>query len=155
QTVCFVELGEKTVVYKPKSLKIDAAFQKMISWLNERVDVELPTLALLDLREHGWVEFVPAIEARDEKEVSDAFLRMGMLLALIQLCGASDMHYENIIFSGAKPYLIDLETLLTPRLELHASDLGGWQYKAMAAWPVLETGYLGRRSSGQYDASAA
>lgn len=41
--------------------------------------------------------------------------RYGQCIALAYLLGITDLHYENVIFSGGVPHLIDLETMLTPK----------------------------------------
>jgi type 2 lantibiotic biosynthesis protein LanM len=104
------------VVYKPRSLAIDAHFQDLLSWLNERGDhAPFRTLGLLDRESHGWMEFVPAKECASEEEVRRFYERQGGFLALLYVIEAVDFHYENLIASGEHPVLIDLESLFHPR----------------------------------------
>jgi type 2 lantibiotic biosynthesis protein LanM len=40
----------------------------------------------------------------------------GSLLALLHILGSSDCHYENIVASGDRPVVVDLETVLQPEI---------------------------------------
>ena len=42
---------------------------------------------------------------------------LGRLLCIVYVLGGTDFHYQNIIASGQSPVLIDLETILQPRVE--------------------------------------
>ena len=47
------------LVYKPKSMAVDAHFQELLSWINERGNhPKLRTLKVLDRGSYGWSEFV-------------------------------------------------------------------------------------------------
>ncbi len=115
--------GERTVlllrfesglrlVYKPKPLALDAAFQKILVWLNERgADLELRTLHVVDRGTYGWVEFITPSPCASAEEVRRFYLRQGGYLALFYALAATDFHHENLLALGEYPIPIDLETL--------------------------------------------
>lgn len=102
----------RKLVYKPKSLDVDAAYHRLVDWLSERAGFELPTLKVLARDAYGWSEFAERRPCRDEAEAGDFFRRSGMLLGLMYLLSGSDLHFENLIPSGPYPMPIDLETIL-------------------------------------------
>ncbi|MFP3939466.1 MAG: type 2 lanthipeptide synthetase LanM family protein [Thermoanaerobaculia bacterium] len=105
------------VVYKPRSLAVDRAFEALVRWLDERgADPPLAALRVLDRGQYGWQEFVLTRPAADEAAVERFFQRQGAWAALLFVLEGSDFHYENVIAVGEHPILVDLETLFRPRV---------------------------------------
>lgn len=106
----------RKLVYKPKDMGMEAAYFRLLEWLNER-DAPLPfkVLEVLDRSTHGWVEFAEQVPCRDENEARRYHERAGMLLCLFYALEVTDCHYENIVASGEHPVLIDAETLMHHR----------------------------------------
>lgn len=103
------------LLYKPRSLAIDAHFQQVLAWLNERgVQPPFQTITLLDRKSYGWSECVQARSCGTREEVARFFQRQGGYLALLYVFNAIDMHLENIIAAGEHPILVDLEALFHP-----------------------------------------
>jgi len=103
------------LAYKPRSMKVDAAFQDLLEWTGARGFV--PTfrrLRVLDAGGHGWAERVAATPCASAEEVERFYLRQGGYLALLYALSAIDMHHENLIAVGEHPVLVDLEALLHP-----------------------------------------
>jgi type 2 lantibiotic biosynthesis protein LanM len=106
------------LVYKPRPLAVDAHFQELLTWLNERgAEPRFRTLQVLNRGTHGWVEFVTARGCTSVEEVRRFFLRQGGFLALLYALEATDFHFENLIAEAEHPVLIDLEALFHPRTE--------------------------------------
>jgi type 2 lantibiotic biosynthesis protein LanM len=106
------------VVYKPRSVALEAHFQDLLLWLNERgATPPFYRMRFLDRQEYGWVEFIYARDCDSPDQVRRFYERFGGLLALLYLLEGSDVHYENIIASSEHPVLIDLESLFQPHLE--------------------------------------
>ncbi len=110
------------VVYKPRSMAVDARFQELLQFLSPEgggaPEPELlshRTLAVLDRGTHGWSEFVAAAPCRDAAGVDRHHRRLGQLLALLHILEATDLHFENLIAAGEEPVPVDLETLFHPR----------------------------------------
>jgi len=104
------------LVYKPKSLALDLAWNRLLEWMNVRGDIDLKIPRVLDRGCYGWMEFVPHVDAADVAAVRRFYRRAGALLALLYAVRASDCHYENLIACGEHPVLIDTETLVQPQL---------------------------------------
>ncbi len=104
------------VVYKPKSLAVDAHFQELLQWLNARgADPPFRTLSVLDRGTHGWVEHVAARACGSAEDVRRFYERQGGYLALLYALDATDFHRDNLVASGDHPFLVDLEALFHPR----------------------------------------
>jgi type 2 lantibiotic biosynthesis protein LanM len=106
----------RKLVYKPKDMGTEAAYHRLLAWLNERgAPLPFKVLRVLDRSTHGWVEFVEHLPCRDQDEARRYYERAGMLLCLFYALEGTDCHYENIIASGEYPVLIDTETLMHHR----------------------------------------
>lgn len=103
------------LVYKPRSLRVDTAFQELLRWTARHgFEPGLRTLAVLERPDHGWVEHVAAEPCQEDGQVERFYRRQGALLALLHLLQGTDFHHENLIAAGEHPVLIDLETLFQP-----------------------------------------
>jgi type 2 lantibiotic biosynthesis protein LanM len=103
------------LVYKPRSLAIDAHFQEFLYWANERgARPAFRTLGILDRGDHGWVELVSRRDCTTADEVQRFYERLGGFLALAHALAGSDLHYENLVADGEHPVLVDLEVLFQP-----------------------------------------
>ncbi|RCW20648.1 type 2 lantibiotic biosynthesis protein LanM [Ciceribacter lividus] len=112
RSVAILSFGDTKVVYKPKSLAIDVAFNRLIEWLGQRTEPAPAALTIVERGDHGWTEYIAARPCQTVAEVARYYQRLGSLLALLRLCGGVDVHFENLISSGDHPYVVDLETLL-------------------------------------------
>ncbi|GAA4011575.1 type 2 lanthipeptide synthetase LanM family protein [Allokutzneria multivorans] len=158
RTVCVVEFdGGLKCVYKPRSLAPDSHFQELLGWVNER-GLDLPAMRLLDRGDHGWAEFVEAAECEPGEPARRLFRRHGALLALLYLVRAGDCHVENVIVSGERPFLVDIETLFQPRVLSLAPDgasAAESEAAAMCEGSVLFSGLLPTGARAQDDAEIA
>ena len=103
------------LVYKPRPLTMDAAFQDLLDWTGARGFAPVfRRLQVLDIGDHGWVERVAAAPCASGEEVERFYLRQGGYLALLYALSAVDMHHENLIAVGEHPVLVDLEALFHP-----------------------------------------
>ena len=101
------------VVYKPKDLRLDAAWHALIGRLNgAEPPVELKAVRALARDSYGWTEFIDHAPCTNEAAFGHFFQRAGAWLALFHCFAATDMHQENIIAYGAHPVPIDLEMIL-------------------------------------------
>jgi Lantibiotic modifying enzyme len=150
------------LVYKPRGLRIDAAFGELLAWLTLR-GAPLPrpraaalAVRVLDRGSYGWAEYVEHHGCVDLSAVGRYYQNAGALLALLHSLGATDCHYENIVASGERPVIVDLETVLQP--EIARSDPPLDQARNFGARrlyddSVLRTGMLPAwQRSGEYDA---
>jgi len=125
------ESGRK-MVYKPRSLKVDVGFNRLLDWCNEKLpDLPLRGARVIDRADYGWCEFIEHDELGAHDDASRFFHRQGKFLALFYALHAGDLHYENTIASGEHPVYVDLETLFhsipNPRGETRAgASAPGW-----------------------------
>lgn len=109
--------GGTRIVYKPKDVRIAAAFLDLVHTLNEReLPLALHTHKIIAGRDYAWEEFVAETPCENAGQVGRFYFRCGMLLRLLQSLRGSDFHYENIIAAGEQPVPIDLEMLMQPDL---------------------------------------
>lgn len=146
QTVAVVRWSSGLVlVYKPRSLAVDVAFNRLLGWLNA-AGLSLPfrTLRCLDRGGYGWVEFVAAEPCASQAEISRFYRRQGALLALLELLGSGDIHSENLVAAGEQPVPVDLETLFQPPPLLPETGVSGGERRAAeaVAGSVLRVGLL-------------
>lgn len=109
------------VVYKPRPVAIYQEFRQLIQWLEGRrplpqneISLKVPKSVVRE--GYGWIEFIDRQPCQTEHQVANFYVRQGMHLAWLTLLGANDFHNENIIAHGEYPVLVDLETLLTPKM---------------------------------------
>jgi type 2 lantibiotic biosynthesis protein LanM len=141
-TIARFSSGTK-LVYKPKSLDIEEHFQSLLEWLNERGNhPPFKTLSILNQGTHGWVEFVAAEGCNSKDQLQRFFERQGGYLALLYALEAVDFHLENLIACGEHPVLVDLESLLHPRMEFEAPAPSA---TAIMEHSVLRVGILPQR----------
>lgn len=106
------------VVYKPKELRLDAAWHALVERLNRAAPpVELKAARALARDGYGWAEFVEHTGCADAQGFGLFFRRAGAWLALLHGFVANDMHQENMIAAGDHPVPIDLETILQAAAE--------------------------------------
>jgi type 2 lantibiotic biosynthesis protein LanM len=121
------------LVYKPRSLRIDEGFSRLLDWCNAQLpECPLRAARVLDRGTHGWCEFIEHRELTSEAEAVDFFRRQGKFMALFYALHAGDLHFENMIACGSHPVYIDLETLFHAQLFSPSQDDGEWR----DAWPM-------------------
>ncbi|MEO8277956.1 MAG: DUF4135 domain-containing protein, partial [Thermoanaerobaculia bacterium] len=103
------------LVVKPRSLSIEAAWERLLARLAVLGFEELPPAArALDLGTHGWMEWIRAEELPDAQAADAWFRRAGALVALAELLGAEDLHAENLVASRCGPVVVDAEMMAQP-----------------------------------------
>ena len=111
------------IVYKPKDMGVDAAYQMALSDLNAHSS--LPPLRVLRVHVadgYGYMEYVRHQLCDSEKELKRFYANAGRLAAILYVLGCTDCHFENLIASGDQLLLIDTETLLEPELPDHIDE---------------------------------
>ena len=116
RTVLILVLGadnKDKVVYKPRAHAFEVAFNEVLTSLNA-LGAPHPwyTLKILARKRYAWVEHAGDVACASTSEVRDFFRAAGAQLFLVELLGANDCHFENVVAHGAHPIFVDMETLL-------------------------------------------
>lgn len=109
--IIILENGAK-VVYKPRSLQTEYAYQKFCVEVSKRCKHQLKKLQIINKGEYGWEKFVRAESCNTEDELNRYYYRFGILIFINYILNANDLHVENIIAQGEYPVIIDAETIL-------------------------------------------
>lgn len=120
RTVAFLTLdGGQRLVYKPKSLRMDAAISGHYAQLKI---LGHPLLGLApdvwDRGDYGWAAFCVDDTAAKHAPAPELARRLGQLNAFAHALGCTDLHSENFAVVEGQPVMWDLETLLRPHFEL-------------------------------------
>lgn len=126
--------GRERIVYKPKDLRIDQAWEALLGRLARGgAPCVLRAPRTLPREGYGWCEYIAAAPCADAAAATRFYERVGALLSLFHLCSATDFHHENLLAAGEHPVPIDLETLLRPGVPLEIGEPGPRRAQAMAA----------------------
>ena len=142
KTVIHVEFEQTSIIYKPHSMMSDNAVADFIQFLAAGLEDAPEPLHALDRGDYGWVRFVRHAECKSIADVHTCYRRLGALLSVLYTVGASDVHYENIIFHGPYPYLVDVETILLPLLTTAGGRRSDQVILHQTINSVLSIGYL-------------
>jgi type 2 lantibiotic biosynthesis protein LanM len=111
------------VVYKPKDLRLDAAWHALVERLNgAQAPIELKAVRAIAQDGYGWTEFIDHAACADAADFARFFRRAGGWLALFHCFAATDMHQENMIAYGDHPVPIDLEMILQAGAEERSAE---------------------------------
>lgn len=108
-----------SIVYKPQDISIFNPIQSFINWLNKFSPYKISVPNFIVKNNYGWVEYINYNSCTRTEEIRAYYHKLGALLMLAYLLGSTDFHFENIIADTATPYLIDLECIASPDLQIH------------------------------------
>lgn len=142
------------LVYKPKSMAVDAHFQELLVWVNARgSEPPLQPLKVIDRGSYGWSEFVTPRACHSLSELQRFYRRQGAYLALLYVLEATDFHSENVIAAGEHPFFVDGEAIFHPRLK--EIDPTEEPDSAALGYSVLRVGLLPRETMGSEESGVA
>ena len=104
--------GGKTM-YKPRSLRIDAALDAFLAVIFTDDPQRIRVPAVLDRGKYGWATFASHRYCAGDGELQAFYRRMGHWLGVLRLLGGTDIHHENLIAVGPVPMVIDAESLFS------------------------------------------
>jgi type 2 lantibiotic biosynthesis protein LanM len=143
RVVTVLRFGDRAIVYKPKDLSCDLAWNALLGRVAAEGGPALRALKVLERRGYGWVEFLEARAAPDGAAERRYAERCGELLATVHILLGSDCHSENLLASEDQPVLVDMETLLTPTPAPGAGASPADQlFTRLISRSVLRTGFL-------------
>ena len=116
--------GGASIVYKPRSLAGDLAYQRVLDHLAKTgFGLSFRPLGVVTGDGYGWQEWVEPAGCDSHAGVDRYFTRLGAHLATLHALHGIDVHHENLIACGEHPILVDLECLLHPRLGGHQAPV--------------------------------
>ncbi|WP_157251549.1 type 2 lanthipeptide synthetase LanM family protein [Nonomuraea typhae] len=121
QTVVLAHGADGHVIYKPRSLAVDAALGELLIHLG---DSPMRVPAVVTWSGYGWAEHIEHRHCADDAELRAFYRGMGHWLALMRLLGGSDLHAENVIAAGPHPVVVDCESLFAPHAKARPSGYG-------------------------------
>ena len=150
-TVAILHLTDRAIVYKPRSVAVDAVLGEALS----QVLCEVPALTRIRVPRvmprdgYGWAEFVSHRYCSGAAELASFYRGIGHWLGVMHLLGGTDLHAENVIACGPVPVVVDCETLFTPAHKAPASGFGIAPDRAreLVSMTVLRTGMLPSRGT--------
>lgn len=114
QTVVELGLtGGGRVIYKPRTVRAEAVFNEFIARIGApAASPGLRVIKVVERAGYGWCEVATPVPCSSAEGLERFYARTGMLLAVLHLLSATDIHCENIIAAGEHPVIVDLETML-------------------------------------------
>ncbi|MEM7506494.1 MAG: DUF4135 domain-containing protein [Pseudomonadota bacterium] len=119
QTVAILTTGcGGKLVYKPRSLDMDHALGRLLTWVNGEGYSHPFAILDIDARstDYGWAACSGRADCASPDDTAVFFHRAGGLLCLAGILQATDLHRENIIAVGSNPVIVDAETFFQPRI---------------------------------------
>ena len=112
--VVIIKTESGKLVYKPHSLGPEQLFEKIRDTVMEKgfIRYSLDTAKVLSYDNCGFQEFITQKNISSEEEASRYYYRIGAFSAVFHALRCDDLHYENVVCSGERPYFVDLETLI-------------------------------------------
>src|SRR5262249_45557074 len=145
-TVAIVGCSAGRVVYKPRSVAVDAALATLLTRLlpdePPATRIRVPEVVCRD--GYGWAAYGEHRYCTDEMELRTFYRCLGQWLAVMRLLGGSDLHAENLVAAGPVPVVVDCETLFTPQPARRPSGYGLAADRAahLVSGSVLRSGLL-------------
>jgi type 2 lantibiotic biosynthesis protein LanM len=115
-------LEHKKVMYKPRDFSIYEAYEKFVFWFNQHSKEKLYSAKFINKKLYGWSQFISYAECDSLLNVQKYYSNLGVLLSVMHLLSAIDIHSENVIAQSEAPVPIDLECLCTPTILKQEGD---------------------------------
>ena len=115
--------SDHRVVYKPRGVVLEAAYNRLLAWLESAgLDPCPPRVRVLQRDDYGWVEHVRQASVGRPSEIRDYYRSAGVLLYLAWALNGGDLHMDNVIAGRDGPHLVDAEALLQPSTKASDDD---------------------------------
>lgn len=100
----------RRVIYKPRNVAIDIAFQDLVQWMNDKgFNPSLYIMPIIARKGYGWFQYVEPKDCDNTAAVARFYTRHGAHMALLYLLGGHDFFHSNVRATGEYPVLVDLE----------------------------------------------
>jgi type 2 lantibiotic biosynthesis protein LanM len=110
RVIIFTFSTSEVVVYKPRSVSIDAVAKRFIKRLMPASEFAPIIANVLDRGPYGWCEYLRMFTFTSKSQIHHYYRNAGALIAVADLMNFGDGHFENIIASKMGPSIVDCET---------------------------------------------
>ncbi len=125
RAVCILGFGDTSVVYKPRSVALEALYARQAAALDRLAPGDpLLAAAVLDRGEYGYMEYVAGAPCTTPAEWRRFYWNAGRTLALLHALAATDCHHENLVAAATQLVPVDAETLFEARGSTAEADGG-------------------------------
>ncbi len=104
------------VVYKPRTMSAERAWNGLLGWMESRGAPVPPPLRLLARDGYGWAEYLAPVSLPSPRAAELYFRNAGGLLCAAWIFGTRDLHTENVVAGGRGPVVVDGELAFQPVL---------------------------------------
>jgi len=138
------------LIYKPRSVGLESAFERWLAWCREEGFEWTPRAPrVVERAGYGWVENIGQSGIESAQDAGPYFRRAGALVAFAHLLRARDLHTENLVATRDGPVVIDAEMFLQPLSAAPGAAAGGQDPgNPDSLGSCLETGLLLEPASG-------
>jgi type 2 lantibiotic biosynthesis protein LanM len=110
KVVAILGFSTANVVYKPRPMGIDIAYDSFLEWYSSvAIEPSPARYRILNMGDYGYAEFIHHGHAGTVDDVKGFYHRLGQLVCIAWVLGITDLHHENLIASATDPYLVDVE----------------------------------------------
>lgn len=148
QSVAKLDFAGGSLMYKPRSLRVDAALDRFLDTVFPGDASRIRVPAVFDRGAYGWAHHVDHVHCSDDTELGVFYRNIGHWLAVMRLLGGTDIHYENLVATSTTPHVVDVESLFVTEVPLPPSGKGEAVdlAQALIRSSVLRTGLVPFRS---------
>ena len=114
RSVAILHTDAGKLVYKPRDMRLEAYIYELVEQCFPDV-VGIPKCVTF-AGKFGISEFITKQRSEGEKNGKLFWHNMGGAAAVMKMLGSTDMHVENITCADNKPYILDLETVISPSM---------------------------------------
>jgi|CXWL01.1.fsa_nt_gi lantibiotic modifying enzyme len=115
--------GGVRVVYKPRSVALEAVWANLLAWATAHGLTAAPPAAdVLACDGYGWCAW---IVSAPPPSIPELYRQAGVLACFAHALRGRDLHAENLIAAAHGPVLIDAEMLFQPTLAGQRDDVAG------------------------------
>ncbi len=115
KSVLLIEFDETTLVYKPKNLFVEKAYYNLLNLFNQNYSLGNKKFYIMNQRYEACYtisEYIQKKPCKNNDELKSYYQSIGNLIVILHILNGNDIHFENIIATGKKPVIVDLETLM-------------------------------------------
>ncbi|MBP5604583.1 MAG: DUF4135 domain-containing protein, partial [Ruminiclostridium sp.] len=112
--VAIIRTDIGNLVYKPRDMRTESYIYKLVERYFSDV-VGIPVCIAFEDK-FGVSGFITKQRSEGAENAKLFWHNMGGAAAVMKLLGSTDMHFENITCRDNKPYILDLETIISPNV---------------------------------------